>query len=83
VTIGGGVVVGVLQNKPQRPGAAATVGFHGITNLMAGAAVAAGREVIPDATGRFVGGASSGSGLRFIAHGLTSGAGQLFPAQIV
>lgn len=77
------IVVGVLQNKPQRPGAAATVGYQGITNLLAGAPVDAGEEVVADATGRFVPGASTAGGLRFISQGIAAGAGELFPAQIV
>ena len=58
---------GILQNKPQAPGHACTVGVSGISFARAGAAVAAGVEVIPDATGRFVAGASTGTGLKFIS----------------
>lgn len=75
-------VVGILQNKPQRPGAAATVGNQGISMAVAGAAVAAGQEVIPDATGRFVPGHGTGAGLSFIADGIAAGAGELFSVQI-
>lgn len=80
---GTGIVVGVLQNKPQKAGAAATVGYQGITNAMAGAAISAGAEIIPDATGRFVPGAATGGGLRFISLGIANGAGELIPAQII
>lgn len=80
---GTGIVCGVLQNKPQRPGAAATVGAQGITNICAGAAFAAGIEVIPDATGRFIAGASTGAGLRFLTLAPATAAGELVPAQIL
>jgi hypothetical protein len=46
--------VGVLQNKPQKPGAAATVGILGVTNVICGGVVAAGDKVAPDASGRAV-----------------------------
>jgi hypothetical protein len=46
--------VGILQNKPQVTGAAATVGFHGISNLVAAGVITAGDFVAPDATGRGV-----------------------------
>lgn len=35
-------IVGVLQNKPQRPGAAATVAIEGVTNVKVGGAFVAG-----------------------------------------
>lgn len=76
-------VIGVLQNKPQRPGQAATVGYQGISAVLAGAAISAGAEIVPDATGRFVPGASTGGALRFISQGIAAGAGELVPAQIV
>ena len=44
-------VIGVLQNKPQQPGGAATVGIRGITNVVAGVVLTAGDEVLPDANG--------------------------------
>lgn len=43
-------IVGVLQNKPQQAGGAATVGIRGITNVVAGEAISAGEEVEPGAT---------------------------------
>lgn len=73
---------GVLQNKPQRPGAAATVGYQGITLAMAGAAISAGAECIPDATGRFVPGSSTDAGLKFTAVTTAAGAGELVSLQI-
>ena len=44
-------VVGVLQNKPQQAGGAATIGIRGVTNVVAGEAIEAGEEVEPDANG--------------------------------
>ena len=41
-TAAGDAVVGVVQNKPQKTGAAVTVGYEGITQIIAGAACAVG-----------------------------------------
>lgn len=49
--------VGILQNKPQVPGQAATVGYEGVSNVRVAGAIAAGTLVVPDATGRAVAGA--------------------------
>lgn len=57
-TAAGDAVVGVIQNKPQKTGAAVTVGYEGITNVIAGAACAVGDLLVPDATGRGVQGAA-------------------------
>jgi hypothetical protein len=47
--------VGILQNKPQVPGAAATVGYEGVSNVRVAGAIAAGVLVGPQAvTGRAV-----------------------------
>lgn len=48
------VVVGILQNKPQVPGAAATVGYEGVSFCRVAGPLAAGTRVGPDATGRAV-----------------------------
>lgn len=53
-TVATDVVAGVLQNKPQQTGAAATVGYHGVSNVLSGAVITAGALVAPDATGRAV-----------------------------
>jgi len=68
--------VGILQNKPQQPGAAATVGIFGVSNVVAGGAIAAGDLVAPDATGRAVTDAANG---KFQAIGIAAGAGELVP----
>lgn len=44
-------LIGVLQNKPQGIGHAATVGFDGVTKVICAAAVPAGSHVGPDANG--------------------------------
>lgn len=74
-TDGGDRVVGVLQNKPQQPGAAATVGIWGVTLLTAGGAVAAGDNVESDAEGRAVK-AASGNG-NGVALSASANAGEL------
>ncbi len=56
----GGKCIGVLQNKPQKPGAASTVGFHGVSNVMVGqgTVIAAGDLIAADpATGLAIVGA--------------------------
>lgn len=80
------VVFGVLQNKPQRPGQAATVGYDGVTWITAGAAVAVGDILVPDAAGRAVpvgaGTVPAGSkALRAVMP--AAGAGELISAQFV
>lgn len=69
-------VTGILQNKPQTPGAAATVGYAGISNVVAGGVVAAGDMVAPDAQGRAVTDATNG---RWQAIKPAAGAGELIP----
>jgi hypothetical protein len=46
--------IGVLQNKPQATGAAATVGIHGVTKAICGAAVNAGDALKLDSSGRVI-----------------------------
>jgi hypothetical protein len=46
------IPIGVLQNKPQNVGDAATVGFAGISMVEAGGTIAAGAGVKVDSTGR-------------------------------
>lgn len=59
-TAAGDLVVGVLQNKPQRPGDAATVGYEGVSQIRVAGAVAANKLLAPDATGRGVDDAANG-----------------------
>lgn len=71
------VVCGVLQNKPQVPGAAATVGYEGVSYVAAGAVFAATSLLAPDATGRAVADATNG---RWQAMKAATVAGELIPA---
>lgn len=73
----GGAAIGVLQNKPQGVGHAATVGYSGVTNVLSGGVVTAGDEVEADANGAGVK-ASAGTVLG-VALGTSTGAGQLIP----
>lgn len=72
-------VVGVLQNKPQNVGMAATVGIGGVTNVIAGAAITAGAKVAPDANGAAV---TDGTNGKCIALASTSTVGSLIPVLI-
>jgi len=50
-----GACIGVIQNKPQVTGAAATVGIRGVSLVIAGDTVTAGEDVSPeDTTGRAI-----------------------------
>jgi len=53
-TAAGDPSVGVLQNKPQQVGSAATVGIHGVSNIVVGAAFSAGDNLISDGEGRAI-----------------------------
>lgn len=70
------LVVGILQNKPQQAGAAATVGVSGVSNVVASAAISAGALVAPTANGDAVTDAVNG---RWLALEAASGAGELIP----
>lgn len=54
VTTANEVVIGVMQNKPQVTGQAATVAIAGVSMVQSGAAVTAGNAVKVDTTGRAV-----------------------------
>lgn len=47
-------VVGILQNKPQQAGGAATVGIFGVSQVICGGTINAGDLVAPDNQGRAV-----------------------------
>lgn len=70
-------VFGILQNKPQEPGEAATIGYEGTSFVMSGGVFSAGDRLAPDATGRAVADAVNG---RWVADAPSTGAGQLVPA---
>jgi hypothetical protein len=81
-TGGADTAVGVMQNKPQVPGQAATVGFTGVTNVISGAAFAAGVVLTSDGVGRAVAG-GTGTGKKLISMGIASGADELVPAMFI
>ena len=61
---GTGQVVGVLQNKPQGVGNAATVGFHGVSKVVSDVAITAGQKIASSADGQAaVAGASNAIGV--------------------
>ena len=74
------VVVGVLQNKPQVVGAAATVAFSGCPLVLAGGAVTAGAAVKVDSAGRGVAATLPGDAALVVgvARTSTTAANQLF-----
>lgn len=71
-------VIGVLQNKPQNTGNAATVAIRGVSKVAAGAAVSAGAKVYVDSTGRATSTAGS-SILCGFALAAAANAGELIP----
>lgn len=69
------VLAGVLQNKPQNVGMAATVGIFGVSKVLAGGNITAGSKVAPDGNGAAVTDATNGKSIA-----LASGAaGDLIP----
>lgn len=74
-----GDIVGVMQNKPQVVGEAATVAIRGISNLLSGGAIAAGDHIGADSEGRAVK-AAGGANILAIAVAPATAAGQVFPA---
>jgi hypothetical protein len=76
VTAATDTVVGVLQNKPQGVGHAATVALSGISHVEAAGVIAAGDTVAPDAVGRA---SSSATNVVGIAIHSAAAAGQLVP----
>lgn len=68
--------VGVLQNKPQAVGDAATVAVSGISMVEASAAIAAGAKVGADTVGRA---ATDATNTRGVALHSSAAAGELIP----
>lgn len=68
--------LGVLQNKPQAVGDAATVAIYGISMVETAGAVAAGDLVASDTVGRAT---TSASNVRGVAIHSSAAAGQLIP----
>lgn len=78
------VIFGVCQNKPQVPGMATTVGYEGVTMVVAGAAIAVGTILVADAEGRAVpiGAGTVPAGSKVLrAVTPAAGAGELLSAQ--
>jgi hypothetical protein len=71
--------IGVLQNKPQQVGEAASIAISGITYMQAGAAVAAGAAVKSDSTGRAVTATVGTDVVLGIALAASTAADQLVP----
>lgn len=72
---GTGAAIGVLQNKPQGVGNAATVGYHGVTKVVSDVPITAGQRVASSADGQAaVAGASNAVGT---ALSTTANAGEL------
>ena len=69
----GDKVIGVLQNKPQEPGAAATIGFHGVSNVQVGAEFSAGDLITQDANGAAITGDSTNAVGIALDDGVTVG----------
>jgi hypothetical protein len=71
-------VVGVVQNKPQTVGAAATVAIRGATRVVSDAAITAGAAVYISADGQATSSDSAGTATRLgTALTTTSAAGEL------
>lgn len=69
------LVVGVLQNKPQTTGDAATVGVNGISKVEVAGAIGAGAAVYTDSVGRATT-TAAGAILGYAIHS-TAAAGEL------
>lgn len=68
-------VVGVMQNKPQKNGAAATVGIRGVSKVVSDVAITAGDEIKVSADGQA---AKTGTGpVVGVALTTTANAGEL------
>lgn len=68
--------VGVLQNKPTQ-GQTAEIISVGVTKVQAGAAIAAGAEVMANASGQAITAATTGNRINGIALEAAGGAGEL------
>jgi len=74
------VVIGVLQNKPQVTGAAATVAIRGVSLVEAGGNISAGNAIKVDASGNGVAATLPADAALVVGVAVGSGAsGQLVP----
>lgn len=69
----GDSVVGIMQNKPQVTGEAATVGIRGVSKVRVNGAIAAGATVYLAADGR--GTATTAAGTSVLGKAITAAAG--------
>lgn len=83
--VGGTNFIGVLQNKPQRPGQACTVGVQGISLVLAGGVIAAGDLLTTNAAGQFITNAVPGPASVSVARAVApaAGAGELISALLL
>lgn len=70
-------IIGVLQNKPQGDGHAATVGLRGVSKVVAGKGITAGAAVYSTSGGKATDSASGGGSLCGYALTTVSSADQL------
>lgn len=68
------IVIGVVQNKPQYTGSAATIGIRGVSKVLAGGTVNAGDAVKVDANGAGVAATLPADAALVVGVALTSGA---------
>jgi hypothetical protein len=81
VSSAGGDAIGVLQNKPDAAGKAATVATSGIVKVVAGGTIAAGAKVQSDASGDAL---TAASGDAVLGVALASAVdGDVFPVLLV
>ena len=70
-------VIGVLQNKPQNAGNAATVGIRGVSKVVADKAIDAGEAVYCSADGQATDSAAGGGNQCGVALNTVANAGEL------
>jgi len=82
---GAGDAIGVVQNKPQGTGHAATVAFSGVSNVLTGGPISAGDGIKSDGTGKAVKATpvTDAALVVAIAIGTSTGVDQLIPALLV
>lgn len=76
-------VIGVLQNKPQYTGNAATVAIRGVSKVVSDKAVAAGVKVYVSADGQATDASGGGGSPVGIAVSTTAAAGELLSVLLV
>lgn len=77
------VVMGVLQNKPQYTGNAATVAIRGVSKVVAGKSIAAGAVVYSDANGKATDSAAGGGNKVGIALSAVSNANEILSVLLI